>query len=328
MSGGIQMAEAKLRVLLLLKHLMDYSDADCAISVPEIVAFLKARGFNASRKTLKDDIDSLILAGYEILEGRSGRFKSYYIEDRIFEVPELRMLADAVSSSRFISAVKSDELIDKLSMLTSRAKKLPITAKMYTADRLKISGDKSMLIIDVVSRAIDAKKKISFQYIDYLPTKEKVLAHDGEVYIASPYAFIWNDDRYYMPAFSEKHQDIVAFRIDRMTLPVILDEDARINEGFNPAEYSRKMIKMYSGPERDVTIRCENRYMKNVIDRYGEDIETELDGDEHFTASFAVDTSRTFYGWVFQFAGGVQIEGPPEVKEEYMEMLSLASGEK
>jgi len=322
------MADAKLRVLFLLRYLMDYSDEEHDISTSDLLELLKEHGFNATRKTLKDDIDSLKRAEYEILEGKNGRFKSYYISDRIFEMPELRILADAISSSRFISAAKSDELIGKLARLASRSQKQPVTARMFTADRLKVGENKSMLIIDTVSRAIDAKRKISFQYTDYLPTKERVLAHDGEVYVASPYALIWNDDRYYMPAFSEKHLEIIAFRIDRMTMPKMLEDEARDGSGFNPAEYSRKMIKMFSGPERLVTIRCENKLMKNVIDRYGEDIETELDGDEHFLATFVVDASRTFYGWVFQFAGGIQIVGPPEVKEEYMEMLDHASGVK
>lgn len=322
------MADVKLRVLFLLRYLMEYSDEEHPVSTPELLELLKGRGFCVNRKTLKDDIRSINESGYEILKVKAGRFNSYYIGDRIFENPEIRILVDAVSSSRFISAGKSEELISKLARLTSRSQQKPITAKMFTADRLKVAEGRSLLVIDAVSRAIDEKKKIYFQYIDYLPTKEKVLAHDGETYVASPYALIWNDDRYYMAAYSEKHGDIISFRIDRMTVPVISDEEARADEGFNPAEYSRKMIKMYAGPFRVVTIRCENRLMKNVIDRYGEEIKTELDGDTHFKAAFAVDTSRTFYGWVFQFAGGIQIEGPPEVKSEYMEMLRQAFGEK
>lgn len=318
------MSDARLRILTLLIYLVEYSDEEHALSTSDILAHLRSKGIEASRKTLRDDISKLTLAGFEIMEERAGRCKGYYYSDRIFEVPELRILADAISSARFITASKSSDLIRKLGLLAAFHQRSKINAKIFIADRLKVSDSKGMIIIDIINRAMDLQKKIHFQYFDYLPTKERVLAHGGEKYTASPYALIWNDDRYYMPAYCEKHKDIIAFRVDRMTVPVITEIDARHDGGFNPAEFCKKMIQMYSGKERLVTIRCENPLMKYVIDRYGEDIETELDGDEHFLAKIPIHTSRTFYGWVFQFDGGIEVEGPLVVRAEYKEMLKRA----
>ncbi|MDO4804784.1 MAG: WYL domain-containing protein [Lachnospiraceae bacterium] len=322
------MSDARLRILTLLSYLVEYSDEDHVLSTPDILAYLHDKGIEASRKTLRDDIALLKMAGFEIMEAKAGRCKSYYYSDRIFEVPELRILADAISSARFITASKSSDLIRKLGLLAAYHQRDKVVARIFIADRLKASNVKGMLIIDNINLAMDMHKKIQFKYFDYSPTKEIVFAHGGEIYTASPYALIWNDDRYYMPAYCEKHKDIIAFRVDRMTVPIITDIDARRDEGFNPVEFYKKMIQMFSGKERLVTIRCENPLMKYVIDRYGEDIETELDGDEHFLAKIPIHTSRTFYGWVFQFDGGIEVEGPLVVRDEYKAMLRRASGGK
>lgn len=323
-----QRPATKSRILFLLRYLFENTDDEHAISTNDLIAILAENGFSANRKTVCDDVGMLFNAGYEILIDRDGKSNSYHFGIRTFELPELKMLVDAVSSSRFISAEKSDVLIKKLTSLTSRYEAEDLTAKIFTADRIKADNGKIFLTTDVVSRAIEQEKKLSFQYYDYLPSKEKVLRNNGEVYIISPYALIWSDDRYYLVGYSDKRHELTPFRVDRMTVPQITEEPAVKNTTFNPADFTNKVVQMYpSGVEQTVTLRCKNENMRSVIDKFGEDITVDVIDTEHFTAKVQVQPSQTFYGWVFTFRGDIEIVEPKEVREEFFSIARKVLGE-
>lgn len=318
----------KSRVLFLLRYLFEYTDDEHAISTNDLISVLADNGFSANRKTVRDDVDMLCDAGYEILIDKDGKSNSYHYGTRTFELPELKMLVDAVSSSRFISAEKSDVLIQKLTSLTSKYEAEELTAKIFTADRIKADNGKIFLTTDIVSQAIEQEKKVSFQYYDYLPTKEKVLKNNGEVYIISPYALIWSDDRYYLVGFSDKRQTLTPFRVDRMTVPQITDEPAVKNTEFNPADFTNKVVQMYSsGIEETVKLRCGNSTMRSVIDKFGESIQVRVVDTQHFIAEVQVQPSQTFYGWVFTFRGEIEIVAPKNVREEYLSIARKVIGE-
>ena len=317
----------KSRVLFLLRYLYEHTDDEHSLSTNELITVLSDNGFSANRKTVRDDVEMLCDAGYEILVDKDGKFNAYHFGSRTFELPELKMLVDAVSSSRFISAEKSDVLIKKLTSLASRYEAKELTAKIFTAERIKADNGKIFLITDMVSKAIEQGKKVSFQYYDYLPTMEKVLRNNGEIYVLSPYALIWSEDRYYLVGYSDKRQTLTPFRVDRMTVPEILEEDAVENTSFNPADFTNKVIQMYSGTEQTVTLRCENDTMRSVIDKFGENIRVDIVDNQHFTAQVQVQTSQTFYGWVFTFAGEIEIIEPESVRSEYLAMARKVIGQ-
>ncbi len=318
----------KSRILFLLQYIFENTDDNHSISTNDLIKVLDENGFSANRKTVRDDVDMLCDAGYDILIDKNGKSNSYHFGTRTFELPELKMLVDAVSSSRFISAEKSDALIQKLTSLTSKYEAVDLTARIFTADRIKADNGKIFLTTDVVSRAIEQEKKVSFQYYDYLPTKEKVLRNNGEVYIISPYALIWSDDRYYLVGYSDKRHELTPFRVDRMTVPQITDEPAVKNISFNPADFTNKVVQMYpSGNEQTVTLRCKNENMRSVIDKFGEDIKVDVIDTQHFTAKVQVQPSQTFFGWVFTFRGDIEIVGPDEVREEFFTIARKVLGE-
>ncbi len=320
---------SKGRVLFLQKYLEEHTDDDHVITTEELIKLYEANGYKAQRQTIADDVAVLVSSGFEVIVNQVARNKTktnaYHIGARLFELPELKLLVDAVSSSRFITAEKSELLIKKLSQLTNEENRNDLSARIYTGDRLKTTNPNVLVNIDTIYNAIRDKKKITFHYWDYAPNKERVLKHDGEDYVFSPYVLLWNDDRYYVPGYSEKHQDTVKFRVDRMCDIQIMDEEAHIDPEFNAAEYSKKVIKMYDDklPERAVTLRCQNEYMKNVLDRFGEDIKTTTVNKDSFRARVTVVPSSTFFGWVMQYKGGILIERPAEVKRNYEEMLSV-----
>lgn len=321
----------KSRILFLLQYLREYTDDNHHIKTNDLIKVLAENGFAANRKTVKDDMDMLSNAGYDVQSYRPPKDKRtnyYHLGARTFETAELRMLVDAVSSSRFISAEKSDLLISKLSSMASKYQAEKLKAKILTADRIKADNGKVLYITDAVSQAIDKEKKIAFQYYDYLPDKKKVLRNDGEVYVLSPYALIWSEDRYYLVGFSDKRQEIVQFRVDRMKMPEILEEPAVQDTSFNPAEYVKEVMYMYPGQEQLVKLICENDKMRSVIDRFGLDIQVSTVDEQHFSVEVKVHTSPTFYGWVFQFCGDIEIAGPAEVRDEYLSMAERVASTK
>ena len=234
------------------------------------------------------------------------------------------MLADAVASSQFISPKKSRALIRKLASLTSKHMSKRLTSHIHSADSRKAGSDKIFLVIDAINQAIERRKKIIFQYIEYSPKKEKILRHGGEVYINSPYAMIWQEDRYYLVGYSDKHEKVVSFRIDRMTLPKLLDESAVVLPDFNVEEYANTSVRMYSGEECRVTLRCQNERMKNLVDRFGTEFDIGEDTDTSFIAYVTVQVSPTFYGWLAQYGDSMEILGPEDVKDGYRELLMKA----
>ncbi len=318
----------KGRLLFLQKYLLEHTDDNHIVTTEDLLKLYKDNGYKCQRTTIPDDFAALINSGMDIIVEQVTRnetsMNAYHLGNRLFEVPELKMMIDAVSSSRFITAEKSETLVNKLTKLTNEENQVTLAAKIYVSDRLKTSNTNVFVNVDIIRKAIDDRKKISFHYWDYTPAKKKVLRHDGEEYVASPFALVWNDDRYYMVAFSDKHEKLVNFRVDRMCDVIETDITKVTDDEFNISEYSRNMIKMFDGnlPVTDITLLCANEYMSNVIDRFGEDIETEQVNEKQFRAKIKVIPSRTFFGWIVQYQGNILIESPEHVITDYKKLLS------
>ena len=319
----------KERILFLRAYMEEHTDDDNFITTEELINLYKENGYKAQRQTVADDVAVLVSSGFEVIVNQIARNKSktniYHIGARLFELPEIRLLVDAVSSSRFITAEKSELIINKLLQLTNAENRNGMSARLFITDRLKTTNHNILVSIDTVYKAICNRKKITFHYWDFSPSKDKVLKLNNEDYFVSPYALIWNDDRYYMPAYSEKYKGMVKYRVDRMCDVQILEEEAYIVLDFNVAEYSKKAIKMFDDnlSEKNVTLRCVNELMKNVLDRFGEKIKTTTAEKETFRAQVSVVPSSTFFGWVMQYKGGILIERPVAVKRDYEKMLSV-----
>ena len=215
----------KQRPFRLLKYLYENTDENHPVSTPELVKIFQAEDAHASRKTVKDDIDVLIGEGFDIVTVRSTQ-NSFFLANRRFELPEIKLLIDAVSSSRFINREKSTALIEKLTGMVSRAQAEKIRRHLYAADRVKADNHQIYYTVDAITDAIDEGKKICFQYYEYSGDKEKLLRRDGAKYCVSPYALVWDDNHYYMLAFSDDRQIMVNYRVDRMCNTEMTQETA------------------------------------------------------------------------------------------------------
>lgn len=314
--------DKKGRLLALRDYLYKYTDEFHPASTQELIDEMTRLGYPGNRKTIKDDIDVLNKFGMDIITNIS-RGNSFYMASREFEIPELKLLVDAVSSSRFISAAKSEQLIAKLTSMVSEYEKSQIVPRIYTDDRIKANNPQLYYVVDMLIQAVQNKKKVRFQYSEFDADKRKVLRNDGEIYINSPYGCLWSDDFYYLVGYSEKHGKIVSFRVDRIVDLEIMNEDIVPEPaGFNMADYARIVIEMFDGEPQEVELICNNELMKSVIDKFGENIKTERVSENQFKATVNVSTSKTFYAWCFRFAGQMEIANPPKVKKEFQKMAS------
>ena len=311
----------KKRLLMLIKLLQDHTDEDHPVSTRDIMAYYKENGMSSDRKTLDADIKLLQEQGFDLIKIKSSPNK-YYIASREFELPELKLLIDAVQSSRFITEKKSRELSKKLAGLASAEQAKELDRHTGVNGRAKSTNEQQLYTVDTITKAINEKKKIRYQYQEYDGKKRKILRNDGEVYVLSPYMLYWNEDFYYVVGYSDKRECITAFRVDRIVNIEITDAKAvKKPKGFKVSDYSSSIFGMYSGPEAEVELECRNDLMKYIIDRFGEKIKVRPTENGTFLTTVTVELSPVFYGWVFQFGGVIKIKGPKNAVGQYGEML-------
>ena len=313
--------ESQIRILHLFQFLYRNTDEMNPASVADILRFWELQGICSERKQVYKDIALLQDFGVDVIRIKSTQ-NHYFIGNRLFELPELKLLVDAVESSRFITSKKSGDLIRKLGQLTSNTQAEQLDRHIYMDGMPKPSNEAIYYIVDTIQSSIQSNQQISFQYYEYLPTKEKVLKYQGYRYQFTPYALIWNRDHYYVVGWSEKHMKLSQFRVDRMTSVEMMDQPGHQLLGFEPAEYVQKVFGMYPDDLQMVTLFCENDVMRSIIDRFGESVRTEVVDDDHFQAIVEVAPSPPFFGWIFTFAGKIRILKPDNVLEEMRQMAS------
>ena len=301
--------EAKPRILYLLKILLERTDEEHPLSTTQLIGILNEEyGISAHRTTITKDIAALVEYGLDIVTIHSTQSK-YFVASRKFELPELKLLIDAVESSKFITKKKSETLIEKIHTMTSPGQVAKLKRNNYVVNRIKPDNEQIYYIIDAINDAINTGKQISFQYYDYTGLKKKVLKNKGEVYKLSPYKLLWCGDYYYVLGYSEKKSKVINFRVDRIaSKPEILDKDIiPMPDDFDIENYTKEVFFMFSGEKVLVDLRCDNSLMKTMVDRFGEDVTTLAYDMTSFRVQTEVSASPTFFGWVFGFNGKVQI---------------------
>lgn len=311
----------RLKILYLYKILWENTDEEHELTMPQIIDKLNEYGITAARKALYEDIEALREFGADIYS-RRGNNAGYSLLNREFELPELKLLADAVTSSRFFTEKKARALLEKLGTLCSGYEAEQLIRKVYVADRDASENERIYLNIDAIHRAVSEKKKISFGYFDYDINKRKKY-RDG-IRVCSPYALTWNDERYYMIAYYEKYKGISHFRVDKMENVKLLSDPAfRMPKDFRLSEYLKSTFSMFSGTEQTVKLKFHISLINAVIDRFGRGVKLMRDGGEHFTVEVKARTDQpaAFFGWLFQFGSKAKIIAPAALKQEYSAML-------
>jgi len=313
------MYEKKSRILYIKRFLEEQTDEEHPATVADILTYLESVGVSASRQTIARDIQLLIEAGVDVI-CNTGKHTEYFIGERSFELPELKMLVDAVQASRFIPPRKAAALIKKLSSLTSRHQAVGLHRSLYTDRQSRPADYKVYITVDLLHTAVNTERKITCKYVEWGADKKRLYKH-GHDYSFSPYGLVWNNDRYYVVGWSDKHDKIITLRVDRIAVPKLTTSIAAPRpKGFSMSFYAEHVFQMYDGAVQDITLTCDNNMMKHIIDRFGEDVQTKIIDKMHFIAFVQVPTSPTFFAWAFTFKGAIKITSPENVVVAYREM--------
>ena len=316
----------KLRPIYLLKILKEHTDEEHYLSTTDLQEILESEyGITTFRTTVKNDVELLAKTGIGVQCIRSSKNMFNYI-DSDFDTPELKLLIDAVLSSKFISQSKSKQLVSKLMSLSGPYESKELKRNLIIEDRIKHNNEKIFQIIDSINNAINTRKKIQFQMTEYNPKKKKILHNNGEVYTFSPYSLVWDGDYYYVVGYSDKYEKIGSHRVDRIyDVPIILDEKAvKKNKEFDLNKYINSMFHMYDAEREVIKLQVQNELMNAIIDKFGAKVRVTKCDDSSFYAYVLTAAGTLFYNWIFGFGGKVKIIEPDNVKDEYIKLLKKA----
>ncbi len=305
----------KLKLLRIRDALLDFSDEEHPLTVAQIINHLAEYGIDAERKSIYEDIEELKYYGMDIItvKGKSG---GYYVGKRDFETAQLKLLVDAVQSSKFITTSKSRQLIDSISSLAGVHDRAKLKRQIYISDRIKSMNKSIYYTVDAIHTAINENSKIRFGYYHLNSKKEKVRRHEGKLYEASPWLLTWNDEYYYLAAYDSENGIIKHYRVDKMERVAVTGERRDGEEVFKKMDldlYSTGMFGMFTGELENVTLECDETLAGAVLDRFGMDTFMVPKEDKKFIASVKVAVSPLFFGWVAGFGSKMKIVSPESV---------------
>ncbi len=318
------MTRVKLRILYLRDILLRETDRDHPMTAERLIAQLEElAGETVNRKTIYRDIENLRLYGMDIRLTRAEP-PGFYVEQRDFDLGELKMLVDAVQSSKFISESMSTALIRRLGNLTSRYQAGLLQRQVFVLHRGKTQNDTALANVDTIHHAIHENHQIVFLYAEWTVKKQMRVRRGGALYTVSPWALVWVNENYYMIAYSRDDEAIRHYRVDKMRE---VQEKSRNREGedtfrqFDLPAFTKKTFGMFGGEDVKVTLRCSNDLAGVILDRFGTDVMIIPDGSEHFRVHVNIALSRQFFGWLAGIGDQIKIINPVRVVHDYENYL-------
>ena len=314
-----------MKLLHLMRFMLETTDEQHPATVAQMIEYLARQDISAERKTVYDDLDTLRRFGMDIIQVHSAGKVGYYVAQRDFQLPELRLLVDAVQSSKFITHRKSLELIKKIEGLASCHEAKLLHRQVFVKNRIKTMNESIYYNVDEIQAAIEYDNAISFKYYDYSISKDRIYRHGGSRYEISPYALTWDDENYYMIGYDSQAEIIKHFRVDKMTDITVLDKKRSGHEvlgNVDMSEYTDTHFDMFSGSSAAVRLKFDNSLAGAVIDRFGKNIMLVPFDKGHFTVTVSVAVSPRFFGWLCGFGEKVEIIAPDKVVDEMREFVN------
>ena len=309
----------KFKLYRLAQIMMEQTDDEHYITMPEIIEELAKYDVTADRKSVYADLRDLSILGIEVEGEPIGNRYHYHVVSRAFELPELKLLVAAIQSSKFITEKKTNRLIKKLETLVSKYDAQKLQRQVFVSGRIKTMNESIYYTVDAIHNAITENKKIKFQYYQWNVKKEMELRHNGAWYLISPWGLSWDDENYYLVGFDSKAGKIKHYRVDKILRIQMSKEEREGKEHFQKldmADYAKKSFGMFGGKEQTVKLLVHNSLAGVIIDRFGKDIMMIPEDEQYFTVNVDVHISRQFLGWVFSLGEQVRILKPDEVVVE------------
>jgi len=310
----------KLKLYILSQIMTEKTDDEHGLSMKEIQMRLAEYGITADRKSLYDDLEALRVLGIDIIGEQHGGGYLYHVGKKKFDIAELKLLVDAVQSSKFITEKKSNELIKKLTSMASDYEAAQLKRQVVVQGRVKTMNESIYYVVDDIHRAISGNCQIMFEYMQWNVNKQ-LEKKRKEPYKVSPWALIWAEENYYLVAYDEAEKDIRHFRVDKMKSITVLPEKRKGRDRFNEqklAYYSTMNFGMYAGEEKDVRLAFKNEMAGVIIDRFGKDIMIHPAKEKGWSETVVrVAVSRHFFGWIFAIGTDVIIKSPKDVADMF-----------
>lgn len=317
MSRGLNQ---KFKFSYLMEIMKKKTDDSHSLTMPQILDELEKYDVTAERKSIYTDFsDMQEKFGIEIIKEQIGRETFYHVGAREFELAEVKLLIDAIQSSKFITERKSRELIKKIKSFVSDYQALQLQRQVYVQGRIKTMNESIYYSVDEIHNAIAGNKKIRFKYFSWQADKSQYILNNGEYITVSPWALTWDDENYYLVAFDDYEKKCKHYRVDKMLKPEMIDERREGAEEFKDldmASYAKSTFGMYGGKKTRVKIQFHNKMSGVFIDRFGKDITFRPIDEKHSELNVEVFISPQFYGWIFGLGKDVKVVGPDEVVEE------------
>jgi len=316
----------KIKMPKLHELLRRETDEQHPLTTRVIIERLGKMGISCERRTLSRDMAMLNDYGYEVMSVWVGKEKAYYIEDRSFTLPELKILIDAVQAASFITAKKSAELIEKLSVLGGEHRAELLQENMVCFNTRKHSNETIYYSVGFLEDAIQHHRKVIFRYFDLNEYGEKVYRREGHHYVVVPIALVYHEDNYYLVSYSSRHDNTANYRVDRMDMVETIDEpvsEKALTLRDSIGCYTEQAFKMYGGQPVEITIQFDNKLINAVYDKFGEDTKMYRLDENTCSATVKVQVSPTFWGWIFQFGQLMRIVSPAETVDEYKNKAAM-----
>ena len=315
---------SKIKLLRIWEILKQDSDENNPLTTNQIIEKLSESGIICDRRTLYQDISTLNSYGYEVICKKGQHSNGYYVIDRSFDVPELRILIDAVQAASFISPKKTAELTDKIAALGGSYRADILKKNIVEFNTTKHNNEHIYYSVNAIEDAIHAGKKISFQYFDLNESHERVFRKNGEKYLVNPVAMVFSNDNYYLICYHDNHDGITTYRIDRMLNVSISEQEinkAAQPKGLNIAKHRKQSFYMFGGITETVKFEADKDLLDVIYDKFGEDTQIRSIGNGKISFTADVQISPVFFGWCCSFGERLQLISPYNMKREFYEYL-------
>ena len=311
----------KLKIMYLKDILCKYSDEEHPLSANQIAEMLREYGIEAERKSIYNDMEMLAEYGLDIMK-LNGRDGGFFIGSREFELAELKLLIDAVQSSRFITKRKSEQLVKKISSYASEYDAESLKRQLYSINRIKGQNESILYTVDIINTAIRNNRQILFKYCEWTTDIKLSPKKNGELYKVSPAALIWDDEYYYLVAYDPEADMIKHYRVDKIRDVSVSDErrDKKAVK-IDMNAYSGRMFGMFGGELTKVSFECPEDKIGILIDRFGQDVKITGSGKGQVRVHTEAVLSSQFYGWVASVGPDIKLVSPGEAVKEMKQFL-------
>ncbi len=313
----------KLKILYIEQYLREHTDEQHPASTAELISYLEKNGIPAERKSIYRDIENLMEFGVDVEKTKLAG-GGYYLAERTFDLPEVKLLVDLVQSSKFITAKKSGELIGKLEQLVPHHEAVKLQRQVVVSDRNKAINEAIYYSVDVIYEAMAKNQTVRFQYFEWDEKKQQRLRKDGAYYEVSPWLLTWDDQKYYLLAYDEAAGIIKHYRVDKM-LHLEVGSASRTGkelfEQIDIASYSKHTFGMFAGDVRTVRLKLPNYMSGVVVDRFGTDVAMRSLDENYIVMRAEISVSPQFFGWLAGLGAEVSIIGPEDVAKSYHDYL-------